>query len=34
MDKTTRDPKFQLAGRELGEFLSDLILAASAPLDR
>jgi AcrR family transcriptional regulator len=34
MDKTTRDPEFQLAGRELGEFLSDLILAASAPLDR
>ncbi len=34
MDKTTRDPEFQVAGRGLGEFLSDLILAASAPVDR
>jgi len=31
MDKATRDPGFQLTGRGLGEFLSDLILAASAP---
>jgi AcrR family transcriptional regulator len=31
MDRATRDPGFQLTGRGLGEFLSDLILAASAP---
>jgi AcrR family transcriptional regulator len=34
MDKATRDPEFQLGYRELGEFLSDLILAASAPAHR
>jgi AcrR family transcriptional regulator len=34
MDRATRDPGFQLTGRGLGEFLSDLILAASAPADR
>jgi AcrR family transcriptional regulator len=34
MDRTTRDPGFQLTGRGLGEFLSDLILAASSPSDR
>src|SRR6202035_3690881 len=34
MDKTTRDPEFRLSHRELGEFLSDLILAASAPAHR
>jgi AcrR family transcriptional regulator len=34
MDKTTRDPEFRLAHRELGGFLSDLILAASAPPHR
>jgi AcrR family transcriptional regulator len=34
MDKTTRDPEFRLDQRELGEFLSDLILAASAPAHR
>jgi AcrR family transcriptional regulator len=34
MDKATRDPGFQLGHRELGEFLSDLILAASAPAHR
>jgi AcrR family transcriptional regulator len=34
MDRATRDPGFQLTGRGLGEFLSDLILAASAPSDR
>jgi AcrR family transcriptional regulator len=33
MDRATRDPGFQLSGRGLGEFLSDLILAASAPAD-
>jgi AcrR family transcriptional regulator len=33
MDRATRDPEFQLSGRGLGEFLSDLILAASAPAD-
>jgi AcrR family transcriptional regulator len=34
MDKATRDPEFRLGHRELGEFLSDLILAASAPAHR
>jgi AcrR family transcriptional regulator len=34
MDKVTRDPEFRLGQRELGEFLSDLILAASAPVHR
>jgi AcrR family transcriptional regulator len=34
MDRATRDPGFQLTGRGLGEFLSDLILAASSPADR
>lgn len=34
MDKTTRDPEFRLGHRELGGFLSDLILAASAPAHR
>jgi AcrR family transcriptional regulator len=34
MDRATRDPGFQLTGRGLGEFLSDLILAASSPSDR
>jgi AcrR family transcriptional regulator len=34
MDKTTRDPEFRLGHRELGGFLSDLILAASAPAQR
>jgi AcrR family transcriptional regulator len=33
MDRATRDPGFQLTGGGLGEFLSDLILAASAPSD-
>jgi AcrR family transcriptional regulator len=33
-DRATRDPGFQLTGRGLGEFLSDLILAASSPSDR
>jgi AcrR family transcriptional regulator len=30
LDRTARDGEFRLAGRALGEFLSDLILAASA----
>jgi len=34
MDKTTRDPEFRLGHRELGGFLSELILAASAPAHR
>jgi AcrR family transcriptional regulator len=34
VDRATRDPGFQLAGPALGEFLSDLILAASAPSGR
>lgn len=34
MDKATRDLEFRSDGRELGEFLSDLILAASAPVHR
>ena len=34
MDRTTRDPEFRLGHRELGGFLSDLILAASAPAHR
>jgi len=34
MDRATRDAGFQLSGRGLGEYLSDLILAASAPSDR
>ena len=34
MDMATRDPEFRLSHRELGEFLSDLILAASAPAHR
>jgi AcrR family transcriptional regulator len=33
-DRATREPGFQLTGRGLGEFLSDLILAASAPSDQ
>lgn len=33
MDRATRDAGFRLTGRGLGEFLSDLILAASAPAD-
>jgi AcrR family transcriptional regulator len=33
IDKSTRDPEFHVAGRGLGEYLSDLILAASAPAD-
>jgi AcrR family transcriptional regulator len=33
MDKATRDPEFRLGQLELGEFLSDLILAASTPGD-
>ncbi len=34
VDRATRDPGFRLAGPTLGEFLSDLILAASAPSGR
>jgi AcrR family transcriptional regulator len=34
VDRATRDPGFHLAGPTLGEFLSDLILAASAPSGR
>jgi len=30
LDRTTRDRQFQLAGRGLGEFLSQLVLAASS----
>lgn len=30
LDRVTRDPEFELAGATLGEFLSNLILAASA----
>jgi AcrR family transcriptional regulator len=32
LDRTTRDAEFRLAGHGLGEFLSELILAASARL--
>jgi AcrR family transcriptional regulator len=34
IDKTTRDPEFRPDRRELDEFLSSLILAASAPIHR
>jgi AcrR family transcriptional regulator len=34
MDKTTRDPEFRPDRRELDEFLSPVILAASAPVHR
>ena len=34
IDKTTRDPEFRPDRRELDEFLSPLILAASAPVHR
>jgi hypothetical protein len=34
MDKSTRDPEFRPDRRELEEFLSPLILAASAPVQR
>jgi AcrR family transcriptional regulator len=30
LDRATRDPEFQLGGRTLGDYLSELILAASA----
>jgi len=32
LDRSTRDTEFRLAGRGLGEFLSELVLAASARL--
>jgi AcrR family transcriptional regulator len=32
LDRSTRDPEFRLAGRGLGEYLSELVLAASARL--
>ncbi|HYL68314.1 MAG TPA: TetR/AcrR family transcriptional regulator [Candidatus Limnocylindria bacterium] len=32
LDRSTRDAEFRLAGRGLGEFLSELVLAASAGL--
>jgi len=32
LDRSTRDAEFRLAGRGLGEFLSELVLAASARL--
>jgi AcrR family transcriptional regulator len=32
LDRSTRDPEFRLAGRGLGEFLSELVLAASSRL--
>jgi AcrR family transcriptional regulator len=32
LDRSTRDAEFRLAGRGLGEFLSELVLAASAHL--
>lgn len=30
LDRATRDREFELAGRGLGEFLSELVLAASS----
>jgi AcrR family transcriptional regulator len=33
-DRSTRDSEFRLAGRSLGEFLSELVLAASARASR
>jgi len=32
LDRATRDPQFQLSGRSLGDFLSELVLAASGGL--